>query len=74
MKNKNRVRNIPLAMLLVLPFTLLHYGMARYEYKQMIIHLNKMFEQGISSGCTCEVDEDEYDEDENNIVIANDCD
>jgi hypothetical protein len=49
--------------------------MARYEYKLMIIDLNKVFEQGISSGCTCEVDnEDEYDEDENNIVVANDCD
>ena len=74
-QKKIRLRNMPLAMLLILPFALFYYAMARYEYKLMIIDLNKVFEQGISSGCTCEVDnEDEYDEDENNIVVANDCD
>jgi hypothetical protein len=41
----------------------------------MIIDLNKVFEQGISSGCTCEVDnEDEYDEYENSVVILTDDD
>lgn len=80
---KVKLRRIPFAMLFTLPSALFYYAMARHFYKKTTILLNKIFEQGIVSGYTCEIEDiennkQEINEEENNDdlddAILTDCD